>query len=209
MWSAEDGIARLSNEHKVFIQNKTLHGIEVVNENTFSEEAFSIALENELTIIGTSDVHNLIDWDYIPHQGNHRPVTLIFSKQRTQASIKKALFNRRTVVWFQNLLIGEEENMMPLLSSMVSIDSAIYQSNPTVLDVIISNKSDAKLQMKNLSEFSFMSNHDIIEIPENQSISLRVKTKKNLNKIQMKFEILNALIEPKTHPIITLTANII
>ncbi len=209
MWSAEDGIARLSNEHKVFIQNKTLHGIEVVNENTFSEEAFSIALENELTIIGTSDVHNLIDWDYIPHQGNHRPVTLIFSKQRTQASIKKALFNRRTVVWFQNLLIGEEENMMPLLSSMVSIDSAIYQSNPTVLDVIISNKSDAKLQMKNLSEFSFMSNHDIIEIPENQSISLRVKTKKNLNEIQMKFEILNALIEPKTHPIITLTANII
>ena len=209
MWSAEDGIARLSNERKVFIQNKTLHGIEVVNENTFSEEAFSIALENELTIIGTSDVHNLIDWDYIPHQGNHRPVTLIFSKQRTQASIKKALFNRRTVVWFQNLLIGEEENMMPLLSSMVSIDSAIYQSNPTVLDVIISNKSDAKLQMKNLSEFSFMSNHDIIEIPENQSISLRVKTKKNLNKIQMKFEILNALIEPKTHPIITLTANII
>jgi len=209
MWSAEDGIARLSNEHKVFIQNKTLHGIEVVNENTFSEEAFSIALENELTIIGTSDVHNLIDWDYIPHQGNHRPVTLIFSKQRTQASIKKALFNRRTVVWFQNLLIGEEENMMPLLSSMVSIDSAIYQSNPTVLDVIISNKSDAKLQMKNLSELSFMSNHDIIEIPENQSISLRVKTKKNLNKIQMKFEILNALIEPKTHPIITLTANII
>lgn len=208
MWSAEDGIARLSNEHKAFIQNKTLHGIEVVNENTFSEEAFSIALENELTIIGTSDVHNLIDWDYIPHQGNHRPVTLIFSKQRTPASIKEALFNRRTVVWFQNLLIGEEENMMPLLSSMLSIDSAIYQNNPAILDVKISNKSDAKIQMKNLSEFSFMSNHDIIEIPEHQSISLRVKTKNNLNKIQMEFEILNALIEPKTHPIITLTADI-
>ena len=208
MWSAEDGIARLSNEHKAFIQNKTLHGIEVVNENTFSEEAFSIALANELTIIGTSDVHNLIDWDYIPHQGNHRPVTLIFSKQRNSASIKEALFNRRTVVWFQNLLIGEEENMMPLLSSMISIDSAIYQNNPTILDVEISNKSDAKIQMKNLSEFSFMSNHDIIEIPKHQSISLRVKTKKNLNKIQMEFEILNALIEPKTHPIITLTADI-
>ncbi len=208
MWSAEDGIARLSNEHKAFIQNKTLHGIEVVNENTFSEEAFSIALENKLTIIGTSDVHNLIDWDYIPHQGNHRPVTLIFSKQRSPASIKEALFNRRTVVWFQNLLIGEEENMMPLLSSMVSIESAIYQNNPTILDVKISNKSDAKIQMKNLSEFSFMSNHDIIEIPEHQSISLRVKTKNNLITIQMEFEILNALIEPKTHPIITLTADI-
>jgi hypothetical protein len=111
-------------------------------------------------------------------------------------------------VWFQNLLIGEEENMMPLLSSMISIDSAIYQNNPTILDVEISNKSDAKIQMKNLSEFSFMSNHDIIEIPEHQSISLRVKTKNNLNKIQMEFEILNALIEPKTHPIITLTADI-
>ena len=35
-----DGIARLEPYHKYLIKNKLLHGIEVVNENSFSEEAF-------------------------------------------------------------------------------------------------------------------------------------------------------------------------
>jgi len=204
MWNARDGIAKLSSLHEEFIAQNLLHGIEVVNENTFSEEALAIALEKKLTIIGTSDVHNLIDWDYIPHQGNHRPVTLIFSKERDKNSIKEALFDGRTVVWFENLLIGEERNIIPLLESVLTIDSAVYKDNPSILNLTISNQSDARMQINNLSEYTFMSNHDFIEIPQNSSVELSVKTKNNLQEIEMDFEVFNALISPKTHPILTL-----
>ena len=204
MWNARDGIAKLSSLHEEFITQNLLHGIEVVNENTFSEEALAIALEKKLTIIGTSDVHNLIDWDYIPHQGNHRPVTLIFSKERDKNSIKEALFDGRTVVWFENLLIGEERNIIPLLESVLTIDSAVYKDNPSILNLTISNQSDARMQINNLSEYTFMSNHDFIEIPQNSSVELSVKTKNNLQEIEMDFEVFNALISPKTHPILTL-----
>ena len=52
-------------EHLVFrllLEKKLLHGIEVVNELYYSEEALRLALENDLTIMGTSDIHGLVDW---------------------------------------------------------------------------------------------------------------------------------------------------
>jgi hypothetical protein len=126
MWLAQspDGIARLTPMHETLIRNKMLHGIEIVNEDTFSIEAFQIALENELTIIGTSDVHDLIDWDYPIELIEHRPVTLIFANKNNQDSVKNALFDRRTVVWFKNTLVGEEKNLVLLLNSILSIKSA-------------------------------------------------------------------------------------
>ena len=62
-WGSQkkDGIAELTTMHKIFIEKGQLHGIEVVNGDLYSEEAFKIAIDNNLTLIGTSDVHNLID----------------------------------------------------------------------------------------------------------------------------------------------------
>lgn len=57
-----DGIATLTPMHKYLIKEKLLDGIEVVNDANYSDEALKIALDNNLTIMGTSDVHKLIDW---------------------------------------------------------------------------------------------------------------------------------------------------
>ena len=47
-WESQrrDGIARLDPIHDKIISKKYLHGIEVVNMSTFSEEAMQIALDN-------------------------------------------------------------------------------------------------------------------------------------------------------------------
>ena len=71
-WPAQrsDGIAKLDDFHKYLIKNNLLHGIEVVNELYYSEEALQIALEHNLTIMGTSDIHGLIDWLFnVPDDG--------------------------------------------------------------------------------------------------------------------------------------------
>ena len=61
MWGsqANDGVSRLTEMHKQMIAKDLIHGIEVVNTEEYSEEALQIALDNNLAIIGTSDVHEL------------------------------------------------------------------------------------------------------------------------------------------------------
>ena len=113
-WEANrsDGIAKLDPIHKEIIRKGLLHGIEVVNFDTFSEEALQIALENELTIMGTSDVHILIEWDFInKKESYHRPLTFIITKNKSIESIKKALFNGDTFVWYRDLIIGKSKNL--------------------------------------------------------------------------------------------------
>jgi len=205
---ATDGIARLKPMHRKMINKGYLHGIEVVNGSTYSEEAFRIAIENNLALIGTSDVHDLIEWDYLTRVGEHRPVTLIFAKDRSKESIKEALFQRRTVVWFKEILIGKEDNLLPLLESIISIESVGYDKGTQILNVIIKNNSSAKLQLKNQSRFTFLDSTNLIDLPGNDKIKLRIKTLKKLDNLQLEFEVLNALITPSKNPKVMVSTKI-
>ena len=201
-WFAQrpDGIATLENIHKQFIADGLLHGIEVVNMHWFSEAALQIALDNNLTILGTSDVHQLIDWDYEPHHGGHRPVTLILADTNTEASVKEALFARRTVVWFNDLLIGEERNVVPLLKASLTIASASYTPDTTILEVTFRNVSDATFQLKNTSHYTFAEDDDYLVIPQHSETMIPVNVIERLSSVELKFEVLNAIVAPKTHP---------
>jgi len=209
-WFAQrpDGIATLENIHKQFIADGLLHGIEVVNMHWFSESALQIALDNNLTILGTSDVHQLIDWDYEPHHGGHRPVTLILAETNTEASVKEALFARRTVVWFNDLLIGEERNVAPLLKASLTIASASYTPDTTILEVTFRNVSDATFQLKNLSRYTFAEDDDYLVIPQHSETMIPVNVIDRLATVELEFEVLNAIIAPKTHPRLKLQSNI-
>ena len=210
MWSdqAKDGIARLSSMHKKFIADGQLHGIEIVNDDTYSEEAFKIALDNDLTLIGTSDVHNLIEWDYSIQKGEHRPVTLIFTKERNAKSLREALFQNRTVVWFKDMLIGKEANMMPLLNSIIDIKSSEYIKDSQILKLVLRNNSSARLQLKNQSAYTFVDSTNFISMPANSEIIIQVKTLMKLDKLEIDFQVLNALITPKKNPVVKLIAKI-
>ena len=70
---APDGIARLTDTHQQLLAEGLIDGIEVVNEMTYSDEALQIALEHDLTILGTSDIHGLVDWQFGVPEGGHRP----------------------------------------------------------------------------------------------------------------------------------------
>ncbi|WP_232520829.1 hypothetical protein [Flagellimonas nanhaiensis] len=62
---SQKGTPILSNFQKDRIKNGELHGIEVINDGDYAEESLALALEQNLTIMGTSDIHGLIDWDYM------------------------------------------------------------------------------------------------------------------------------------------------
>ncbi len=115
----------LSDFQKERIKKGELHGIEVINSVDYAQESLALALENNLTIMGTSDIHGLIDWDYT-EKGNNRPITLVFAKEKSLESIQEALFAGRTVAVYNDLLVGKEEFLKPLLKASISIEKASY-----------------------------------------------------------------------------------
>lgn len=203
-----DGVAQLDPMHKEMIEKGYLHGIEVVNGNGYSEEAFHLALDHNLAIIGTSDIHDLIDWDYKPHLGGHRPVTLVFAASKTENSVKEALEDRRTVVWFKNTLLGLKRNLQPLLEASLTIESARYNNRTQILAIKIKNTSDAVFLLKNKSEYTFTNNDDLVEVPAQGSKNIGVKTINRLSMLQLDFEVLNALEAPKVPSQLTLKKSI-
>jgi hypothetical protein len=195
-----DGVAKLTDMHKNLLKDNLLHGIEVVNELTYSDEALQIALDNNLTIMGTSDIHGLVDWIFEIPEGGHRPVTLVFAKEKTEESIKNALFEKRTLVYFNNLLIGRKEYLVPLIIASLDVTEAKYIGKSTVLSLTIKNDCDVDLILKNKSDYSFHNYSDVIVVKSKSSEILDVKVLETITAIDLKFEILNAIIAPKVHP---------
>ena len=203
-WTEQDRQAGVTAFHQENARAGKIHGIEVVNGNGYSEEAFEIALRNDLVIIGTSDVHNLIDWDYQPHTGGHRPVTLVLSDSKKGEDVREALFAKRTVAWFKNLLIGRAPEVLPLIRSSLSLLSEGYREDTTLARVVISNRSDATFELLNLSEYTFLEHGNLIVVPSHGEIRFTVKTVKQLDEIKLQFSVRNALIAPQKHPEVTL-----
>ena len=196
---APDGIARMNKFHSTNARNGVLHGIEIANGSTYSEEAFQLALDYNLTLIGVSDVHDLIDWDYKPHEGGHRPVTLVFAKAKTAAAIKEALFARRTVVWFRNLLIGREQHLQPLLAASLSASPLSYRATTFIAEVILNNVSDADFNLRYTGDYTFMNNADRITVPAHGQIKLQIKPGNRSKKLTLPFVVENTLTAPGKH----------
>ena len=205
-WASQspDASVPLSQMHKGLIEKGLIEGIEIVNDTTFSNEALQIALDYNLTILGTSDIHGIVDWQYRIPSGGHRPVTLVFAREKTKSSLKRALQQGQTVVWFKKRLIGKEDFLIPLINSTLKIRSAKYFANTTVAHVTISNNSDAPYTLRNQSKYDFYNLIDLVMIPPHGEVNIDVRTIEKLRKFELQFEILSALTAPNTHPILNL-----
>jgi predicted metal-dependent phosphoesterase TrpH len=201
-WTAQrkDGVARLEEMNLTLIEKGQVQGIEVVNDLTYSDEALEIALEHNLAIIGTSDIHGLVDWQFDIPGGGHRPVTIVFAKDRSQEAIKEALLARRTVAWYMDTLIGREEHVAPLIEASLSVTSAAYQGDSSIMKVTIQNASESEFTLKNTSAYRFHDRADLMMIPPHHSVDVLVKTGEILTEIELSFDVLNVITAPGQHP---------
>ena len=191
----------LSVFQKERIKRGELHGIEVINTGDFAEESLALALEQNLTIMGTSDIHGLIDWDYT-EKGNHRPITLVFAKDRSLESLKASLFAGRTVAVFNDLLVGKPEFLVPLLQASIEVGEAIYRPDTQVLEVTLKNISSSDLLFENQMPYNFYSKAPIFEVPAGETTTLMIKTLEAKDQIDLKLKALGAYTAPRQHPVI-------
>ena len=209
-WPAQkpDAIAELTDMHRELIAEGLLHGIEVVNEQWYSDEALRIALDHNLAILGTSDIHGLIDWTFDVPGGGHRSATLVFATDRSVEAIEEALRMQRTVAWFKDILIGRPEHVKPLIEASLSIKTAEYGEDNSVLHVAIENTSDAAFTLRNRSEYTFADATDLIVLEAHAVTWLEVKTGERGFRHDLVFEVLNAVTAPSTHPEWALTIEV-
>jgi len=109
-------------------QQKKVHGIEVVNGLGFHSKALDWALDRNLTILGNTDMHNLIAHSYdLNKDGVHRTMTLIMSKDRSAQGIREALNSGRTVAWSSKYLFGKEEHVKALFDACVALSPVFHK----------------------------------------------------------------------------------
>jgi len=208
-WYAQSpaGTPILSDFQKERIKKSELHGIEVINTVDYSEESLALALENNLTIMGTSDIHGLIDWSYT-QKGNHRPITLVFAKEKSIEGLKEALFAGRTVAVYNDLLVGKASYLKPLLKASIEIVSAAYIGKTQVLEIELKNISSSDLLFENAMSFTFYDSSPVFEIPAGESKIIKIKTLNRLGSLDLKLEALGAFTAPKEHPMIEWKINV-
>ena len=199
-WIAQqkDALPKVSSFHQKLIEEDLLHGIEVVNDLTFSEEGLGVANRHNLVVMGTSDIHGLVDYQYRLAEGGHRPVSLVFAEAKSEEAIKEALFAGRTVTWFEDILAGKEENMDLLLDASISLNVKGYIGDSEVINATLENKSDATFYLLQSSGYEFYSNTDIIVLEPQSNKKLEIITSRmDVNKDPLSFEVLNAKIDYK------------
>ena len=108
--------------HKKLIKEGIIEAIEVYNADCgYSAEAHEWCLKHNLAIIGCSDAHApmFMGVDYL--SGKHRVVTLIFAKEKSEASIREAMNERRTAIYAEEMVYGREQELKPLFEACVLV----------------------------------------------------------------------------------------
>jgi hypothetical protein len=100
-----------------------------------------------LTVLGNTDVHNLIEHDYNLGDFIHRSMTLVFAKERTAESVREALEAGRTVAWSSKYIAGKEEHVKNLFYACVEKGPLFYTKGDTDY-YEIKNNSDLYFELK-------------------------------------------------------------
>jgi 3',5'-nucleoside bisphosphate phosphatase len=144
-WNQQPDTTLWFKEHAELLKNGMMHGIEVVNGGDYCELSHKWSIEKNLTLLGTSDVHNPIGMDYDLANGERRPMTLVFAKERTEAAIYDALMNRRTAIYFQNKLIGNDSYLKPIADASIRVERV--ERNGRRVSVTLYNNSSVPLTL--------------------------------------------------------------
>lgn len=163
-----------------------IDGVEVMNGSSFYPGVIDRVQDRGLFISACTDVHGANK--YSPLQ---RPMTLIFAKDKSLASIREALEAKRTLAMGFNTICGEEQLLKDFFAAGVKVE------------LIRNTKSGAELMLTNTTPLTYI----IRQNGSNQkrigpSSSILIKAEKGQN--CLKFEVLNMFCRSERHPVVEL-----
>ena len=118
-----DKVARWYDEHTYLHEKGLLAGMEVANHTEYYPDVLTWCLEKKCAILGNSDTHAPIEFEFHGDTEYPRPMTLVFATERSAAAIKEAILARRTAVKRGDELIGEDQWLKRIFESSISFNT--------------------------------------------------------------------------------------
>ena len=207
---APDGVAKIFPFHEELIAEGKLHGVEVANGtlDSYSEHALGIALEHDLTILGTSDIHGLVDWTHDAGHGGHRPMTIVLAEEKSTDALREALFEGRTVAWSYDDLIGRAEHVDQVVQACLTLEPKTYFRNSSVLDVTLKNACPMAFTLQNQGTHTFQNISDLVRVERYAETELHVRMRDERQRVSLRFTVLNTQVRPRENHTVELSAPI-
>lgn len=136
------------------LEEGLIDGIEVVNNHEYYARALSWCIDLKKTVIGASDAHDVISNGFKiytagPENVRCRPMTLVYAKERTEASFREALESRRTLAFFDGKIVGEKSLLERLFTSCVKFVKVGANEKNSHYNLTNSSSLPFKVKIKN------------------------------------------------------------
>jgi 3',5'-nucleoside bisphosphate phosphatase len=202
-WESQttNGLVIWYPEHTALLERDQLHGIEVVNGRSYYPEAHRWAIEKKLAMLSNSDIHAPLNLDYHVHEGDHRPLTLVFATARTAEAIKEALFARRTAVYSGERLIGDEQFLKPIFERSIRFNkTAVTLKGKDHEYLQIGNTADIDYELERVGEVEEILTPKTLILPAGKTVLFELRgksgTAEKTKRFAVNYRVKNLLIGP-------------
>jgi len=111
--------------HQELIENGLIQGMEVMNYTEWYPIVLQWCIDYKLAVFANSDIHDVSGYAY-DVQHSHRPMTILFAKERSQKGVREAIESARTLAWFDQQLAGPEDLIKQLFKASVRLTPGFY-----------------------------------------------------------------------------------
>lgn len=196
------------DEHTRIFNDGMMQGIEVYNDHEYYNEAMDWSVEKGLAVLCNSDVHDPINLSYDLSE-SHRPMTLVFTKEKTEESLKEALFAKRAVAFFENTLMGPAEFLKPLFFASVEIENNKARlENKKVAAIQIQNNSDIDYELELVQPAVGFNCPEVISVNAHHSTRIVLSGNSNevkeMKTLKMYYLVKNMFIASHSNLVVTL-----
>ena len=175
--------------HKKVYGEGLIDGVEITNGTSFYPEIVGRCIDKKLYMVSATDIHSTTS--YYKTQNFYRNMTLIFAKDKSEKSLRKALLSQKTLGYCGGNIIGEESLLAKFFQASVK---AHY---------VGAAKKGIRVSLTNQTSFDYLLKYNGIEIPVPafQTVFVTLKDEKAV------FEVKNMFHTDYQHPTIELKLN--
>ncbi len=174
-------------EKKIYAEG-LIDGIEITNGKDFYPEIVRRAIEKKLYMVSATDIHATTASVY-GKQNFYRDMTLIFAKDKSEKSLRKALLSQKTLGYCGGYIIGEESLLKKFFLASVTVKQAGSKSG--------------KISVTNNSSFDYTLKHNgrVWQLPALQTVIIPLFGK------EPSFSVENMIHVDEKHPVVELKIN--
>lgn len=191
--------------HEELYQKGLITGVEVINATRYDAEILKWCLDKDLTILSNTDAHHPVTPGLY---GYHRTMTIVFAKEKSEAGIREALENRRSVAYLHGHIYGKEEFIRPLFENAIEVD--VHGNTDGNAYLILKNNTSIEYSFRipeKPQDFRIHIYTDKVVVPAKGQIVLILSGEglKTGNRFDLKVEVENAHVGPDKRLISTIS----